>query len=264
MPELAVDGLSVALDGRRVVREASWRLAAGELVALLGANGAGKTTALRAVLGLTPRAAGTVRAGGDDPARMPPSARARRIAYLPQMRPLAWPVQVRDVVALGRFAHGAALGRLAGADAEAVARVLAECDLERLAERPCATLSGGELARVHVARALAAEAPFLLADEPTAALDPLHQHQVMQLLRAGADAGCGVLVVMHDAALAARTADRLLWMADGRIVADGEPEATLTPARLAEVYGVRAVVRRIERDWLVSVTGAVSDGAGTA
>ena len=108
---------------------------------------------------------------------------------------------------------------------------------------------------MHVARALAAEAPLLLADEPTAALDPLHQHQVMQLLRAGADAGCGVLVVMHDAALAARTADRLLWMADGRIVADGPPEATLTAARLAEVYGVRATVRRIDEDWLVSVTG---------
>ena len=256
MADLAVDGLSVALDGRAVVREASWRLAGGELVALLGANGAGKTTALRAVLGLTPRVAGVVRIAGDDPARMPPSARARRIAYLPQMRPLAWPVKVRDVVALGRFAHGATLGRLARADAEAVARAVQACDLESLVERSCTTLSGGELARVHVARALAAEAPLLLADEPTAALDPLHQHQVMQLLRAGADDGCGVLVVMHDAALAARTADRLLWMADGRIVADGPPEATLTAARLAEVYGVRANVRRVERDWLVSVTGA--------
>ena len=258
--ELAVDGLSVALGGRAVVRDASWRLGGGELVALLGANGAGKTTVLRAVLGLTPRGAGVVRIGRDDPARMSPSARARRIAYLPQIRPLAWPVRVRDVVALGRFAHGATLGRLAGADAEAVARAVRACDLESLVERSCTTLSGGELARVHVARALAAEAPLLLADEPTAALDPLHQHQVMQLLRAGADAGCGVLVVMHDAALAARTADRLLWMADGRIVADGPPEATLTAARLAEVYGVRATVRRIDEDWLVSITGGAAGG----
>ena len=254
--ELAVDGLGASVGGRAVVRGVSWRLAAGELVALLGANGAGKTTALRAVLGLTPRAAGVVRAPGGDPARMPPGERARLVAYLPQARPLAWPVRVRDVVALGRFAHGAAPGRLGGADADAVARAVAACDLEPFADRACTTLSGGEAARVHVARALAADAPFLLADEPTAALDPLHQQRVMGLLRAGADAGRGVLVVMHDAALAARLADRLLWMVDGRIVADGPPEATLTPARLAEVYGVRAAVRRIEGDWLISVDGA--------
>ncbi len=260
MAELAVERLRVNLGGRTVVADASWRLAAGELVALLGANGAGKTTALRAVLGLTRRDAGVVRIGGDDPGRMSPSTRARCVAYLPQARPLAWPVRVRDVVALGRFAHGAAPGRLGDADAQAVARALAACDLERLADRSCTNLSGGELARVHVARMLAADAPFLLADEPTAALDPLHQYQVMQLLRAGADAGRGVLVVMHDAALAARTADRLIWMTDGRIVADGSPEATLTPTRLAEIYGVQALVRRIGRDWLVSVTGAVGAG----
>ena len=259
MAELAVDRLCVRLGGRQVVRDASWRLGAGELVALLGANGAGKTTVLRAVLGLTPRAAGEVRVGGeDDPVRMSPSARARCIAYLPQVRPLAWPVRVRDVVALGRFAYGAMPDRLGAADEEAVARAVRACDLERFVERSCTTLSGGELARVHVARALAADAPFLLADEPTAALDPLHQHQVMRLLRTGADAGRGVLVVMHDAALAARLVDRLLWMADGRIVADGPPEATLTPARLAEVYGVHSVVRRVERDWLISVTGTAA------
>ena len=258
MAELAVDRLCVSLGGREVVRDASWRLAAGELVALLGANGAGKTTVLRGVLGLTPRASGEVRVGADDPVRMSPPTRARCIAYLPQVRPLAWPVRVWDVVALGRFAYGTAPDRLRAADEEAVARAVRACDLERFVERSCTTLSGGELARVHVARALAADAPFLLADEPTAALDPRHQHQVMQLLRAGADAGRGVLVVMHDAALAARVADRLLWMAGGRIVADGSPEATLTPARMAEVYGVRAVVRRVERDWLISVTGTAA------
>ena len=119
MAELAVDRLCVNLGGRRVVRDASWRLRAGELVALLGANGAGKTTVLRGVLGLTPRAAGEVRVGEDDPIRMSPSARARCIAYLPQVRPLAWPVRVCDVVALGRFAYGATPERLGAADEEA-------------------------------------------------------------------------------------------------------------------------------------------------
>ena len=256
MSELAVEGLSVTLDGRPVVRDASLRLRPGELVALLGANGAGKTTLLRAALGLAPRAAGAVSVAGRDPTRLDPAERARRIAYLPQARSLAWPLRVRDVVALGRFAHGAAPGQLGAEDAAAVSRALASCRLASLADRLSNTLSGGELARTHVARAMAAEAPFLLADEPTAALDPLHQHQVMRLVRAYADAGRGVLVVMHDAALAARAADRLAWMAGGRLVADGTPEATLTTERLAEVYGIRASVRRFAEDWLVTVEGA--------
>ena len=256
MSELAVDRLSVTLDGRPVVRGASLRLRPGELVALLGANGAGKTTLLRAALGLAPRAGGAVSAAGRDPTQLDPAERARRIAYLPQARPLAWPLRVRDVVALGRFAHGAAPGRLGAEDAAAVSRALAACRLASLADRLTDTLSGGELARTHVARAMATEAPFLLADEPTAALDPLHQHQVMRLVRAYADAGRGVLVVTHDAALAARVADRLVWMAGGRLVADGPPEATLTTERLAAVYGIRASVRRFAEDWLVTVEGA--------
>ena len=256
MSELAIDALSVTLDGRPVVRDACLRLRPGELVALLGANGAGKTTLLRAALGLAPRAAGAVSAGGRDPLQLEPAERARRIAYLPQVRPMAWPLRVRDVVALGRFAHGAAPGRLGAEDAAAVSRALSSCRLGPLADRRTDTLSGGELARTHVARAMAAEAPFLLADEPTAALDPLHQHQVMRLVRACADAGRGVLMVTHDAALAARAADRLIWMAAGRLVADGTPEATLTSERLTEVYGIRASVRRVAEDWLITVEGA--------
>lgn len=256
MTDLAVGGLSVALGGRTVVAEASLKVARGEMVVLLGANGAGKTTLLRGLLGMAPRTAGAVTIGGDDPAQLRAEERARRIAYLPQIRPLAWPIRVRDLVALGRFAHGVALGRLSPLDAAAVERALRVCDLAAFADRSATTLSGGELARVHVARAIAAEAPVLLADEPTAALDPLHQHQVMRLLRTSADAGCGVLVVTHDIGLAAQFADRLAWMADGRIVADGTPEATLTADRVAQVYGVRATVRRVAGDWLVTVAGA--------
>lgn len=255
MAELVLRGVHVALGRHEVVRGASLWVAPGELVALLGPNGAGKTMLLRAVLGLVERSGGTVRAGGDDPALLPAAERARRIAYLPQSRPVAWPVRVRDVVALGRFAHGAAPGRLGGADAAAVERALSACDLHTLADRSCDTLSGGELSRTHVARTLAAEAPILLADEPTAALDPLHQHRVMALIRAYVDAGNGALVVLHEAALAARFADRLAWIRDGRIVADGPPEHTLTSERMAVVYGVQAVVRRIGNDWGIAVAG---------
>ena len=255
MVELAAQGLYAAIDGREVVRGASVRVAPGELVALLGPNGAGKTMLLRAVLGLVKRSRGRVEAGGGDPARLSAAERARRMAYLPQSRPLAWPVRVRDVVALGRFAHGASPGRLKGEDAAAVERALSACGLASLSDRSCDTLSGGELSRTHVARALAAEAPLLLADEPTAALDPLHQHRIMTLIRAYVDAGNGALVVLHEAALAANFADRLTWMKEGRVVADGPPEDTLTPERMAQVYGVRAAVRRMDEDWVVAVTG---------
>lgn len=255
MAELLVKDVSVTLGGRDVLCGASLTVGSGELVALLGPNGAGKTMLLRAVLGLVGRSGGSVHAGGDDPARLTPAERARRVAYLPQSRPLAWPVRVRDVVALGRFAYGASPGRLSGEDAAAVDGALSACDLCALADRSCDTLSGGELCRTHVARAMAARTPLLLADEPTEALDPLHQHQVLSLIRGYADAGNGALVVLHEVALAARFADRLAWIRGGRIVADGPPEETLTAEHMAEVYGVRAAVRRVGNEWLISVAG---------
>jgi len=173
---------------------------------------------------------------------MDPIARALAVSYLPQTRPLAWPNRVRDVVSLGRFAHGGAMGRLQGPDAEAVDRSLAACDLAHLAERSADTLSGGEMARMHCARAFAAETPLLVADEPVAALDPKHQFQVMDLFRSYVSQGGGALVVLHDIDLAARYADRLVWLSDGHVVANGPVQETLTSDRLAEVYGVRAEV----------------------
>lgn len=255
MAELYVRDIDLTLGQRDVLRSASLQVKPGELVVLLGPNGAGKTMLLRAVLGLVKRRRGSVQLGGDDPARLSAAERARRLSYLPQSRSLAWPLRVRDMVTLGRFAHGASPGRLGHEDDGAVERALAACDLQTLADRPCDALSGGELCRAHLARAMAAEAPLLLADEPTEALDPLHQYQVLNLIRTYADAGNGALVVLHEAALAARFADRLAWMRNGRIVADGPPEETLTPARMAEVYGVRSTVRRLGDDWVVTVSG---------
>ena len=253
MTELACNALTVVRDGATLVNDASFRFRTGELVALLGPNGAGKTTLLRAALGLAPPTSGAATLGGDDTKSLSPRKRARRASYLPQRRPLAWPSPVRDVVALGRFSHGAALGRLGDADRRAVARALESCDLTAMADRATDTLSGGELARVHFARAFAAEAPLLIADEPVAALDPRHQHRIMELVRSFVDKGGGALVVLHDITLAARFADRLLWMRGGRIVADGMPAETLSAERLAEVYGVRAGVEGLN----VQIEGAL-------
>lgn len=242
MTELALRQVTVRAGEATLLDAASLTFGPGELVVLLGPNGAGKTTLLRAALGLVRPDAGAAMLGGVDISGLPAMQRARQIAYLPQTRPLAWPSRVRDVVALGRFSHGAALGRLRGRDAEAVERAMAACDIAGLAHRRSDTLSGGELARMHCARAFAAEAPLLIADEPVAALDPRHQFRVMDLVREFVDAGGGALIVLHDVGLAARYGDRLVWIKQGRIIADGPPRETLTPQRLAEIYGVRARV----------------------
>ena len=242
MTELAVRNLTVKAGTATLVEDASFTLAPGELVGLLGPNGAGKTSLLRHALGLERPASGHAALNGEACGSLSPMERARRIAYLPQQRPLAWPNRVCDVVALGRFAYGAAPGRLHGKDADAVGEALELCDLTGLAGRSTDTLSGGELARVHCARAFATGAPLLIADEPIAALDPRHQFRIMDIIRAYVERGGGALVVLHDIPLAARYATRLIWMKAGRIVADGPPAETLTAARLADIYGVRAVV----------------------
>ena len=242
MAELLTQNLSVKAGPTTLVSDASLRLVPGELVALLGPNGAGKTSLLKAALGLEKRFAGLATLDGSDSEKLSPIERARRVAYLPQQRPLAWPNTVRDVVALGRYAYGAAPGRLSAEDAGAVDQAIARCDLTDLSDRQTDTLSGGELARVHCARAFAADAPLLVADEPVAALDPRHQFRIMDIVRDYVDGGCGALVVLHDISLAARYATRIVWMKDSRIVADGSPEETLTPERLADIYGVRATV----------------------
>lgn len=244
MSLLKLENLSVDVAGEQLLHAATLSLTGGELVALVGPNGAGKTTLLRGALGLVPASAGISQIDGEQTGTLSATARARAISYLPQTRPLAWPNRVRDVVALGRFAYGATPHRLGAEDARAVDKALQDCALTTLADRATDTLSGGELARVHCARAFASETPLLVADEPVAALDPLHQFQIMALIRAYVDQGGGALVVLHDLALAARFADRLIWMKDGRLVADGPPASTLTEARMAEVFGVQARVSK--------------------
>lgn len=237
---LAVEGLGVALSGRPVVADAGFALAAGTVAAIVGPNGAGKTSLLRALVGLLPYA-GRARLDGDDLAALSPKARARRLAYLPQGHEAHWPLPARDIVALGRLPHGAAdPTRLAPADAAAVEAAMAATDTLAVADRPVTALSGGERARVALARVFAVRASLILADEPTAALDPRHQLAVMAVLREAARAGATVITVTHDLGLASRFADRVLVMEAGRIVADGAPETALAPAVLARVFGIEA------------------------
>ncbi len=243
MTKLVANALTVSADQKALVRDANLELSQGELIVVLGPNGAGKTSMIRGLLGLEIPSSGSARLDGVEIRDLAPAERAQKVAYLPQIRPLAWPNQVRDIVALGRFSHGAALGRLKGQDAEAVDRAIEACDLSHLVDRSADTLSGGELARVHCARAIATEAPLLIADEPTAALDPRHQFRILDLIKRFVDAGGGALLVLHDIELAARYATRLIWMKDGQIVADGSPEETLSAERLADVYEIKAEVQ---------------------
>ncbi|MEM9500689.1 MAG: ABC transporter ATP-binding protein [Pseudomonadota bacterium] len=242
MSLLTANGLSYSVDGKALVLDASFALDPGSLTTLVGPNGAGKTTLLRLALGLVKPDAGHAEIDGENVAALSPLQRARKVAYLPQQRPLVWPQPVHDIVALGRFAYGAAPDRLSHEDQAAIASAIAACDLAGFEERAADTLSGGELSRVHLARALAAETPLLIADEPVAALDPRYQHEVLRIFSKAATEGRALLAVVHDLALAARYADRLIWMKGGRIVADGTPRETITAERLQDVFEIEARV----------------------
>jgi iron complex transport system ATP-binding protein len=241
---LEAAGLSVRLNGVRIVDDAGFIVNAGEFAVLVGPNGAGKTTLMRAIAGLIP-GEGMVNVGGRPLAAIAPRERARIFAYLPQGHVFHWPMSVEAVVALGRQPHADAFSAQTPGDREAVARALAATHVEHLASRAVTTLSGGERARVALARALATEAPVLLADEPTSSLDPRQQLIVMELLRAVAGRGGAVLAIVHDLMLAARFADRVLLMQRGRIVADAPPAEALGHARLAEVFGVESVMLNV-------------------
>lgn len=238
---LQAENVSVELGGRRIVENASVSLARGELVILVGPNGAGKTTLVRALAGLLP-AEGRIALEATPLEDFSARDRARRLAYLPQGHSFHWPMPVEQIVALGRYPHGDPFSPPTAADSRAVERALTVTATDALAHRPVTSLSGGERARVALARALATEAPILLADEPTMSLDARHQLVVMGLLRKAAHGGGAVLAVIHDLSLAARFADRVLVMQDGRIVADARPRDALTMDRIASVFGVEAMM----------------------
>ncbi len=231
MTELIARGLTLA----DRLADADFRLSPGELVVIVGPNGSGKSSLMRLLAGQTRPDKGSVLLGAHEIARLSPVERARRLAYLPQRAEVAWPISVADMVALGRFAFGGAeVARGAGE----AARWLDEVGCAHLASRSTATLSGGELALVALARVFAAEAPLLLLDEPAAALDPRRQIDVMTRLVARSRAGQGVAAVLHDLNLAAQFADRIVWMKSGRVVAESNCEPSVIAGHAGEVFDV--------------------------
>jgi iron complex transport system ATP-binding protein len=248
---LTAQALSVTLGGRAVLNDVTLSLSRGHLVALVGPNGAGKTTLLRALAGLLP-SQGDIRVGGDALSSLSLRERARRFAYLPQGHVVHWPLPARDIVALGRTPHGATdPARLTLKDAEAVNRAMQATDVIEFSERPVTELSGGERSRVALARVLAVEAPVMLADEPTASLDPRYQIDVMTNLRKAADGGVLVIVVTHDLGLAARFADMVLVLSEGRLVAQGAPAEALSEQIMADVFRISAYRAEHQREAVI-------------
>lgn len=229
---LELIGASAAIAGRPVINTIDLDVRSGEVVGVIGRNGSGKTTLLRAALGLLPLSAGRARLGGRDVQTLSDPHRSALAGYLPQERKTAWNLTALTLASLGARA-------LPPAEARALAgRMLARVGLESLSDRGVLDMSGGERARVLLARLLATRAPLLVADEPTAGLDPDAQLMVVDILRAEARAGAAVLLTLHDLTLAARFCDRIVALAGGSVAAAGIPAQVLTREGLRAVFGL--------------------------
>jgi iron complex transport system ATP-binding protein len=243
---LKIDGLRFRHGSRLVLDSIDLHLQSGSITAVLGPNGAGKSTLLSCIAGLFKPEHGSVDLDGTPLLSLPAMQRARRIAVLPQTPEIAWSVDVQTLVSLGRIPYQGVSSD--DEDRAAVIRAMDKTQVAQWADRAVTTLSGGERARVLLARVLAGESQWILADEPFTGLDPSHQFEAADLLRSAADQGGGVILTIHDLTLAARIADRVVILDGGRVVADGVPQAALTPQILRDVYGINA-------QWLVDDRG---------
>lgn len=241
MTLISIKDLHAELAGKPVLHGVSFDIRAGEFVGLVGPNGAGKSTLLRAALGLI-ASRGDVALSGADIRMLSARQRALLASYLPQERDIAWSLSVERLVWLGRSPHRAAFKPVTPRDGETVEEAMRIMEIDGLRLRPATALSGGEKARVLVARALAQDAPLMLADEPTAGLDPSHQIALMRTFSRLAAQGHGIVACLHDLGLAARWCTRLVLLNRGRVVADDAPLSVLTAARLREVYNVETFV----------------------
>jgi iron complex transport system ATP-binding protein len=251
--ELSVSDLAVSLGNRRVLSGVTAAFQPGRVTAILGPNGSGKSTLVKTLAGLLDADAGHVKLGTRHIARIEPRERARLIGYLPQDATVHWNLSVRDLVALGRLPHRSPFAGTSQADAMAIGAAMAATDTHPLADRGADQLSGGERARVLLARVLAGEPQWLLADEPLASLDPVHQLGLLDQLRALAATGMGVVIVLHDLIQAARAADDVLLLKQGEMVAFGPAAEALAHQPLREAFGVEVMIVPDEQGRLLPV-----------
>lgn len=237
MAELRFSALTLVRGGRRILGPVDGVFQSAKVTVILGPNGAGKSSLLHCIAGLEPRSSGDIHLDDRSLRIMPAGDRARRIGFLPQRAELYWNLSVRALVGLGRLAHGAHAGQTDD-DRAIVESAMKSMDVATFADRPILTLSGGEQARALLARVVAGEPEWLLADEPLANLDPAHQLAVLNRMKAMAGEGVGVVAVLHDVNHAARVADHVVLMKDGSILASGAPEQVLTPQWLERTFAV--------------------------
>jgi iron complex transport system ATP-binding protein len=248
---LSVSRLSVRYRTMTALHGVSLTVRPGELLALAGPNGSGKTSFVRAVVGLAPVAEGRIDWGDREVASLPLAERARTIGWMPQEEPVGDNVPLRDYILFGRYPHAARFAPETAEDRAVADRILGELGFS---DRPLAgvqELSGGERQRLRLGRVLAQKTPLLLLDEPTAHLDMGHQLEILERVRRLAhDEGRAVLAALHDLNLAARYADRVVVLHKGRVAADGPPATVLSASLLWEVWGVLADLRRDPRSGL--------------
>lgn len=234
---IRIENLSLRLGKQQALDDITTHFPADTLSVIIGPNGAGKSSLLKVLAGLEPRHSGTLSIDGDNMAELSRRDRARRIAYLPQEPSVHWDITARDLVMLGRHPHRDPMRAPGQSDQEAVERALAMTDTTQFAARPVMSLSGGERMRVMIARLIAGEPEWILADEPLASLDPKHRIQVMALLQRLSQSGTGVIAVLHDLNEARRWAEHTLVMDGGRAVHAGEAIEILSPDILSPIFG---------------------------
>jgi iron complex transport system ATP-binding protein len=238
---LQADSLYLTLSSRPVLQGVNASFERGKVSIILGPNGAGKSSLLSCLATLRSPDQGSVTLDKTLIINIPPLERARKIGLLPQSADVHWDIQARALVALGRYPHQGR-GALSASDTAAIDAAMLATDTVQFTDRNVMMLSGGERARVLLARVLAGQPDWILADEPLANLDPGHQVDILNVLRKQAETGAGVVAVLHDLNHAARIADHIILMKDSRVFASGTPRDVLTQSNLVDVYGIECTV----------------------